>query len=94
MTGMWTVGIYQPYYGHNITGDNTNPTTVEDRRKSIVGWIAVNLLLDQMLSEVLHSYQLDDNMDVGVTFIPQSNDPQQYNTCLFIALIFIDEILG
>jgi hypothetical protein len=74
---MWTVGIYQPFFGRDPTNSTVLiPSTIEERRQAIYGWIAVNLLLDQMLSEVLIRYQQSDNMDVGVVFIPQSNDPQ------------------
>lgn len=56
------------------------PETLEERRKSCVGWIAVSLLLDQLFSDVLLRYESDDDMDVGVVFLPSRNDPQDLSS--------------
>ncbi|KAL3683272.1 hypothetical protein R1sor_001294 [Riccia sorocarpa] len=64
---VWRVGNYLPYYGDAV------PTTLEERRSSIQGWIGVTLDVERVFAAVLTRYRDDRStpMDVGVIFHPK-----------------------
>lgn len=71
----WSVGIYLPFYGLVV------PETIEERHNSCTGWVGVLLLLDQMFADALLQYENNDDMNVGVVFIPSSQDLTTMYNC-------------
>ncbi|KAL3691430.1 hypothetical protein R1sor_005081 [Riccia sorocarpa] len=69
--GVWRVGNYLPYYGDAM------PTTVEERRAAILGWIGVSLQIEKVLASVLLRYRDDALMDVAVIFHPKGKEDWQ-----------------